>query len=255
MFYPSKILTSSKLRSLWHPERSLRRAVRLPGGVDLSAGQIVYETTTQANATHTLTYGGSPSGGTFYLLYPGQTGYDKVGPIAYSGTAATQRANIQAALDAYFGPSQAVVTGTGPYTITYSGSLVTYLDIPVPQTVSALTGSSPTITAAAGVTGSGGLGFFEPYTAASGSGTVYGILEENTKTAADGTILDEHGSTGKQTAEILMSGTYLLSQVTGADTTLFPSDGTYGRMGKFSSGGWNSYPTYYTGSVLFIPGY
>lgn len=255
MFYPSKILTVSKIRSLIYPERSLRRTVRLPGGVTLAAGQVLYETLVAANAVQTITFGGTVSGGTFSLLFPAQNGYDVVGPVTYSGTAATMRTNLQTALDNYFGPSQAVVTGSGPYTITYSGSLVASMDIPLPNAVSALTGSSPTVTPATSVTGAGGIGFYEPYTAASGSGQTYVILEQNTRTAADGTIIDEHGSTGQQTTEALASGVYLASQLTGLDTTLFPADGTFGRMGKFQSGGWNTYPTLYTGSTVFIPGF
>lgn len=255
MYYPNKILKVSKIRSLWYPERVTRRTARLAGGVTLSAGQILYETTAAANATQTITFGGTVTGGTFSLLFVAQNGYDVVGPITYSGTAATMRANLQAALDAYFGPSQAVVTGSGPYTITYSGNLVASLNVPTPVAVNALTGTSPTVTPAAGTTGSGGLGFWEAYTAASGNGTVYGILEQDTKTGPDGTIIDEHGSTGQQTVELLTSGAYLLSQITGADTTLFPSTGAYGRMGKFASGGWNTYPAYFTGSVLFVPGF
>jgi hypothetical protein len=254
-FYPSKILTSSKIRSLWYPERTLRVPMRLPAGGSWLAGQIFYETLTQANATQTLTFSGA-TGGTFSLLFASQTGYDLVGPVTYSGTAATLKANLQAALDAYFGPSQCVVSGSGsPYTLTYSGNLVANMDVLLPVTASALTGGGATVTIAAGVTGSGGLSFFEPYTAGSASGQTYVILEENTRTSAQGTILDEHGDTGKQTTEGLGSGVFTASALIGADTTLFPSDGTFGRMGKFRSGGWNTYPTLYTGSTIFVPGF
>ena len=253
-YYPQKILTQSKVRPVWYPDRAMRRTVRLPGGVTLNAGQILYETLTTANATQTLTFSGA-TGGTFSLLYPNQIGFDLVGPVTYSGTAATMRANLQAALDNYFGPSQAVVSGSGPYTITYSGNLVSNQDIPLPIAQNNLTGGGATVTPAAGVTGAGGIGFYEPYTAGSALGTTYVVLEANTRTAADGTILDEHGGTGKQTAEAWLSGAFLAANLTGLDTTLVPSSGGMGTLGKFASGGWNTYPTLYAGSVVLVPGF
>lgn len=260
-YYPQTILTSSKIKPVWYPERAARRPVRLPGGINYPAGQILYETLTAQNAVQTLTFGGTITGGTITLLFPNQLGYDRVpqfNGIAYSATAATLRSNIQAAFDAYLGPSQVVVvsSGGGVFTITYSGSYVTNQDIAIPNVVNNLTGSSPTCVAAQTTQGLGGIGFYEPYVAGNPNSVTavsFAVLEANTVTALNGDRLDQFGDTGEQTIDAFIGGYFLASQLTGLDTTLV-SNTTYGTLGKWISGGWNTYPTLYTGSVIFIPG-
>jgi hypothetical protein len=62
---------------------------------------------------------GGPGVGTFTLTVAGIT----TGAIAYSANVATLVANINAALNAAFGTSQIVASGTGTITLTFSGSL------------------------------------------------------------------------------------------------------------------------------------
>ena len=262
-YYPQTILSSSKIKPVWYPERAARRPVKLPGGVNYPAGQLLYETLTAHNAVQTLTFGGTITGGTVYLLFPNQMGYDRVPfnttGIVYNATAATLRANIQAAFDSYLGPSQAVVvsSGGGVFTITYSGNIVSSQDIAIPQVVNNLTGTNPTCVAAQTTQGLGGIGAYEPYVAGNpGSITAvsFAILEANTVTALNGDRLDQFGDTGEGTIDAFIGGYFLASQLVGLDTTLVPSNGTFGTLGKWASGGWNAYPTLYAGSVVLIPG-
>src|SRR6516225_4641887 len=127
---PQVTFTSSKIRPL-NPEQARTISVRLPAGVTYSAGQVLEEVNIAAqNEVQTITLGGTPTGGSFTLVFPSARGsFDHAGPIGWSATGATMAANIQAALDALFGTSQVIVTGTGPFTLTYSGSEMSNRDI------------------------------------------------------------------------------------------------------------------------------
>jgi len=252
-FYPQKVLTVSRIKPFAYPDRVMRKAMKLPGGGSWSAGQIFYETLAAANCVQTITFGGTVSGGSFTLLFASQTGYDSLS-INYSGTAAVLKANIQAALDGYFGPSQVVVTGTGPFTLTYSGNLVASLDIPTPSVINNLTGSSPTIAAAQTTQGAGGLGYYQPYAGGYSSSThlSFAILESNTRTDAQGNVLDEHGATGIATVAGFGSGLFLASQLIGLDTSIITNAGA-GPFGQWWQGGWNG-STLYPNSVLLMRG-
>lgn len=228
---PQVTLTSSKIKPI-DPEQATTRAVRLPAGVNYSAGQVLEELATAAqNEVQTITLGGTPDGGTFTLLVPATHGggYDKIGPITWSGTGATLAANIQAALDTYYGSSQVVVTGTGPFTLTYSGSEVSSRDIALPTALNNLTGTSPTVTPATGTAGSPGPGVvFQAYA----SGNARCVLESNCRTNAKGELLDEFGSSTGITAVAFTRGTFLESDLVGLDTTAIPNSGTPGPLGR-----------------------
>ena len=224
------------------------------------------------NCVQQVTFGGTITGGTVNLAFPGQQGLNLLSNtgVVYSATSSVMIANLQAAFDQYFGPGQTVVAlvSAGVYSITYSGNLVADTDIVTPTAINNLTGTSPTFVVAQTTQGLGGLGFYEPYVAGSNLGYSYAILEMNTRTSAGGNILDEHGDTGNQTAEAYISGYFSLSsanttvsptgggilQLPGADTFLFPSTGSFGNFGKIVSGQWNTYPTLYPGTVVAIPG-
>jgi hypothetical protein len=85
----------------------------------------------------TVTVNGSPTGGTFTLTIGGYT----TAPIAYNASAATVQAAIQALAPGtpYGGSpsSSATVTGTGPYTVTFST-----VGAPITADGSALTGGT-----------------------------------------------------------------------------------------------------------------
>lgn len=228
---PQVRLTSSKIKPI-DPERATTRAVRLPPGVNYSAGQVLEElATAAANEVQTITFGGTVTGGTFTLLLPSTKGggFDSIGPITYSSTPATLAANIQAALDAYFGSGQVVVTGTGPFTLTYSGSEVASRDIALPTAINNLTGTSPTVTPATTTAGSPGPGVvFQAYSA----GNARCVLEGNTRTDALGQVIDEFGAPAGLTAVAFTGGTFLESDLIGLDTTAVPNSGTPGPLGR-----------------------
>lgn len=228
---PQVQLTSSKIKPI-DPEQATTRAVRLPAGVTYSAGQVLEELATAAqNEVQTLTYGGTPNGGSFTLLVPSTKGggYDQIGPIAWNGTGATQAALIQAALDAYYGSGQVVVTGTGPFTLTYSGSEVSSRDIALPIAINNLTGTSPTITPATGTAGSPGPGVvFQAYSA----GNARCVLESNCRTNAKGELIDEFGAPAGLTAVAFTRGTFVESDLIGLNTTAVPDSGTPGPLGR-----------------------
>lgn len=129
-----------------------------PGGTFTTAG-------TPGNGTsciQTITFGGTPTGGTFTLSYKGRT----TGAISWSATNNTLVANIDAALEALGtlagGSSVTTAVGTmtagiGTITVTFTGNYAKLL-LPVMTSASSLTGSSPTLAVAittAGVTADG----------------------------------------------------------------------------------------------------
>jgi len=231
---PQLTLTSSKIKPLdWDKARTI--AVRLPAGVSYVAGQVLEEVNAAAaNEVQTITLGGTPTGGTFTLLYPsGNGGYDVAGPITWNATGATLAANIQAALDALFGTGQVVVTGTGPFTLTYSGTEVANRDIALPTALNNLTGTSPTVTPATTTPGSpGAVGYYQAYSA----GNARAVLEGNTRTDKAGNVIDQFGNTGGLTAVAFNRGEFLESDVVGLDATAVPNNGTAGTLGKRKAG-------------------
>lgn len=120
------------------------------------AGAILLHRTTGApvngtNAVQTITFGGTPTGGTFTLSVLGFT----TAPIAWSATNATLVANIDAALEALpvvgtAGVTTAVGTmtaGIGTITVTFTGNNGVQVQ-PTMVAVSSLTGTAPTLAVA-----------------------------------------------------------------------------------------------------------
>ena len=115
------------------------------------------------SAVQTLTFGGTPTGGTFTLSFQGRT----TSAISWSATNSTLVSNIQTALRALptIGSSPAGVTvavlsmtaGIGTINVTFAGNLQN-LAVTTMTSASSLTGTSPTLAvtvATAGVTADG----------------------------------------------------------------------------------------------------
>lgn len=104
--------------------------------------------TAGTDEAQTLTFGGTPTGGTYRLDIDGNT----TGPITWTNVNATCLNNLQAGLDAAVGANSIVATlgtlaaGIGTIVLTYSGSRFAKRAMPT-ATVAAnnLTGTSPTI--------------------------------------------------------------------------------------------------------------
>lgn len=99
------------------------------------------------NATWTLTVSGSPTGGTFTLGVSVNGGaVEETDAIAYNANAAAIELAIEG--NANVGAGNGTVTGSGPFTVTFSGDLVGE-DVTVTLEDNSLTGgSSPTVTPA-----------------------------------------------------------------------------------------------------------
>jgi hypothetical protein len=100
----------------------------------------------------TITFGGTPTGGTFRLTFEGFT----TGDIAWSATNATLQGNMDTALEALpnigtGGVTVAVgtaVAGIGTFTITFAGNLATRPVATITVANNSLTGTSPTVAVA-----------------------------------------------------------------------------------------------------------
>lgn len=121
----------------------------IEGGMDYqNAGAPVNGT----NEVQTLTFGGTPTGGTFKLAFDGHT----TGPITWSATNNTLRDNVDAALEALpnigtGGVTVAVGTmtaGIGTLTITFAANLAKLAVATITVALNSLTGTSPTLAVA-----------------------------------------------------------------------------------------------------------
>ena len=134
----------------------------------------------------TLTFGGTPTGGTFTLAYDGQT----TAAITWSATNNTLRDNVDTALEALTnigtgGVTTAVGTmtaGVGTLTITFAGDLAALAVNTITVGTNSMTGTDPTVAVeetTAGVTAS----FRGAKKGALVTDTTNGVLYINTGTA------------------------------------------------------------------------
>lgn len=150
---------------------------------DYAAGTILgqFTSTTAANEVQTLTIGGSPTGGTYRLVFNGLTS----SALAHNANAAA----IQAAIDAMLGSTGLVtVGGTGPFTLTFGGKYGNQ-NQPLFTTINSLSGgSSPTATVAETTPGNAAGPYYAAYSDAASDGTQTAkcILPYPTSVAPDG---------------------------------------------------------------------
>ena len=97
------------------------------------------------NAVQSINFGGAITGGAFALSFNGAT----TGPITWSATAAALVSNIQAALNGLstIGAGNALVAGTGPFTVTFQNTLGK-TNVPQLAVLSSLAGTNPTVSTA-----------------------------------------------------------------------------------------------------------
>jgi hypothetical protein len=106
--------------------------------------------TTATNEVQTVTLNGTPTGGTFTLTFRGQT----TAPIAYDAA----NTAVQTALQALstIGTGNATVTGTGPWIVTFAGTLGgSNVEMLVGNGTGLTGGTTPSVTVAETTQGSG----------------------------------------------------------------------------------------------------
>jgi hypothetical protein len=191
--------------------------LRLPGLANWVAGTVLGIVTGSgaASAVHRITFGGTPTNGsTFRLVY----GSEITDPIAFNSTAGTQVANLQAAMDALVGAGNTVVSGTGPYDITFASELSNRA-IPAPTAVNNLTGTSPTVTPSLQTAGHPGTGLAGAYNDALSDGTQVArqVLVYDTATDLRGNIITDRPGSGQNSCETYTGGDFLCSELVGLD--------------------------------------
>jgi hypothetical protein len=124
------------------------------GGTNYSGYRYYYAGSPVAGTSEvqTITFGGTPTGGTFTLTFNGYT----TAAISWSSTNSTLVANIDAALGALASVNGAanvttavgtMTSGIGTITVTFAGELAKK-NVPLMTSSSSLTGTSPTLAVA-----------------------------------------------------------------------------------------------------------
>lgn len=210
MISPTKTFEVDAIRPVRNGHLASRIAVRLPGGISYPKGQILSEVQVAArNEVQTLTFG-TGTGGSFKLLWPdGQI----TGAIAFDAAAAA----IQSAIQTVLGTGSVVVTGTGPFVLTYSGTEYKNRELSLPQIVSAITGGTAPSIAQTTHGSAGAVGCYAAYSTggANGRGTGRAILEMAVQTDMRGCVRDQHGSTDEITAMAWVTGEFLATDASG----------------------------------------
>ncbi len=194
--------------------------VKLPAGVSLVAGTILGQVTVASatNDAQTVTINGSPTGGTFVLVFAGQV----TAAIAYNATSAT----VQAALEALstIGAGNVAVSGSagGPYTCTFQAACAA-LDQPDLTHIDSLTGgSSPNVSIVHTTHGNPGGMYCKTYASGNsdGSQTPVAILMYDVVVDTFGNMTWGGGDYGEvhPAAPAYFTGTFRCSELTGIDS-------------------------------------
>jgi hypothetical protein len=198
-------------------EKAREKEVNIGPSLTLAAGTVMGQVSAAANDVQTITMG-TATGGSFTLTLSTPTGSGNTAAINISGIS---NATIQAAVVGLVGAGNAVVSGAGPYVITFQGSLAN-TPIPIGVVNSSVTGG--TAPAIAHTTTGASLGTWKAYASGNGDGTqtARGILKYAVITDAAGNVT--FGSTaGGQwgqtylTAPVYVCGTFRTLGMVGWD--------------------------------------
>lgn len=218
--------TGGMLQPSRTPEEAKTTAVVLAPGTYVK-GQVVAQrsSVTLTNDVQTITFTGTPTGGTFRLSFNGEV----TAPITYSVTDATLQANVAAALNALagIGASGVGVVSSSSGTVvavTFSGANVLGREMPllVFYQNSLTGGTAPTATVAHTTFGMGAGGTFVSYDDArtDGGGVAKGILPYAVTVDAFGRHTvggGEWGTNLGKTAPMYFAGTFYTNELTGLD--------------------------------------
>lgn len=219
---PTTALTRSNGLQARYPQDVRRKGVRLAGGVNYPAGQVMGEYTAAAgNELQTLTI--TATGGTYQLGLDGQ--YTTA--LAFNANQAT----IQAAITALLGSGNCTVGGTGPFTFTflqeYGNRNVATLQV----NAAALTGGTATVAKTTpGSAGATGTMAAAQTGATDGTQTAKAVLMQNTRTNSRGMVIDQFGQETSHDAPVAYQGEYYCADLIGLTATFL------GHLGKLVDG-------------------
>lgn len=216
---PTVTYQNTMLQPAQYPEEAHTMCVRLPGGIDYPAGQVLGARTGAAtNEVQTVTVTGTPTGGTFTLTLYGQT----TAAIAYNAAASAVQSALEL-LSTIGSGNVACAGGALPgsaVTLTFQADLAGR-NVPLVTASNNLTGgTNPAITPTKTTPGSTGQGQFEDYddTASDGTQVAKALLVRRTRTNELGQILDDTGcSTTRYDAAAYISGYFYSADLTGID--------------------------------------
>lgn len=223
----TRVYTGQGLSPCIYPEVAKTDAVKLGTGT-YAAGLVLGQKTglSAVNEVQTLTFTGSPTGGTFKLTFNGV----ETGAITFSGTAATLAANVQTALEALSQIGTGGVTvaaNSGAPQITFAGALAGREQPPITFSNNALTGgTSPTASVAETTPGQQAGGSWGAYSdgASNGLQIAKAILQYATVVTPDGkhyTAADAPSAAGgglsALNASAYITGYFRTADLTGID--------------------------------------
>lgn len=239
--------TGGGLQPIMYPERARTESVKLSPGTyakGTCVGQV--STLTAAADVQTITFTGTPTGGTFRLSFNGEA----TSAIAYSVTDATLQANILAALIALTGIGTGNVTvssGTSGtvVTVTFAGSLVNrWQPLLVLYSNSLTGGTAPTFTVAHTTPGRALGGEWRAYddTASDGTNVMKGVLQYAVVVDTFGfhTVGGGEWNGGRElSAPIYISGYFRCTDLTGLDAAGVTDCGRFivGAIGTITDAG------------------
>ena len=217
---PTTLTRSNGLQARY-PQDVRRKGVRLPGGVNYAAGQVLGEfTTAQRNEVQTLTV--NATGGTYRLGLDGQ--YTTA--LAYAN-----QVTIQAAVDALIGAGNCAVGGTGPFTFTFAQEYGHRNVATLQVDASAATGGTPAVVKTTpGSAGATGTMAAVVSGAADGTQTAKAVLLQDVRTNSRGMVVDQFGQETSHSAPVAYRGEYYCGDLIGLTATFA------GHLGKLVDG-------------------
>lgn len=220
----TRSFTFNELKPAFSPETAVKSVARLPIGPPVLAGTILGGTGVVARSdVKTITITGTPTGGTWTFTFLGYVS----SAIAFNATAA----QVQTAIDAFFGAGNCVVTGGAgpgtPWVLTFGGVMANVLIKSFTVTGSFTGGSSPAIAIANTTPGSSGAGQMDVYDN-SAPAVAHCILAIDYTADVNGGYLTERGPSGQPySPPVFLAGYFKVADLIGLDAAAV---GDLGRM-------------------------
>jgi hypothetical protein len=229
--------TRDELVPAFAPEQAVVIAARLPVGVNLAKGTVLgCVATVQRNDVKTITVTGTPTGGTWTFSMLGLTS----AAIAHNATAA----QVQVAVDAFFGAGNCVVTGGPgpgtPWVLTFGGVMGNVLVTGITVAGAFTGGTAPAVAVANTTPGSSGAGQMAIYNggASDGTETARGVLKAPYRSDVNGANIGESSSSGQPAnAQVYIKGYFRVADLVGLDANAVPELGRMAVGTAFNTAG------------------